>query len=194
MLKPPEKILLYSSNLWYLSAGMLGPLIAVFTEQVGGSLLDISWAWAIYLIFTGLFIIITGKISDKILGKEKLLILGYWLSAVFTFSYLLVNSTLDLFVVQAGFGIATALATPTWDALYAKYEDKKHDGYTWGLATGEATIINGIAVVIGGLIVTYFSFNYLFATMGIIMSIAAAYQTKIIKYRKTKKRRYYKKK
>ena len=71
MLKPPEKILLYSSNLWYLSAGMLGPLIAVFTEQVGGSLLDISWAWAIYLIFTGLFIIITGKISDKILGKEK---------------------------------------------------------------------------------------------------------------------------
>ncbi len=187
MMKRPERILLYSSNLWYLSAGMFGPLIAVFTEQIGGSLLDISWAWAIYLIVTGLLIILIGKISDKNFGKEKLLIAGYWLSAIFTFGYLSVSSTFDLFMIQAGLGVAAALATPTWTSLYAKYEDKKHDGYTWGLAEGEASVITGIAIVLGGLIVNYSSFKCLFVIMGLIMLIAAIYQTRIMKYKKKKR-------
>ena len=175
-----EKILLYGANLWYLGEGMLGPLFAIFAERIGGSILDISWAWATYLIVTGLLIIFVGKISDRI-NKEKLMIAGYFLNALFTFSYLFVSSPKHLFIVQAGLGIATALGTPTWEALYAKYEDKRHAGFIWGLASGEAGIITGVAMIIGGLIVNYFSFNTLFITMGIIQVIGAIYQAQILK-------------
>ena len=160
---------------------MFGPLLAVFTERVGGSILDISWAWATYLIVTSFVIIIVGKISDNKISKEKLMISGYALNVVFTFAYLTVSSPMRLFFVQAGLGVAAALAMPTWQALYAKYEDRKHAGYTWGLADGEAQLITGLAIIIGGLIVNYISFEALFIVMGIIQIVATLYQSQILR-------------
>lgn len=176
-----EKILLYGANLWYLGEGMLGPLFAIFGQKIGGNILDISWAWAIYLIVTGFFIILVGKISDERFSKNKLMVLGYALNALFTFGYLIVDSPVKLFLIQAGLGIASALATPTWFALYAKYEDRHHEGYDWGLAMGEKQLLLGLAIVIGGLIVNYFSFNILFILMGVIQTLATIYQAKILR-------------
>ena len=159
---------------------MLGPLFAVFAERIGGSILDISAAWAIYLITTGILIILIGKLSDKKGRQEELVTIGFALNALFTFGYLFVKSPIHLFIVQAGLGIATALSTPTWNSLYAKYEDKKRTSYSWGLAVGQANIATGIAIIIGGLIVAKYSFTMLFIIMGIIQVIAALYQSKII--------------
>jgi len=175
------KILLYGGNIWYFGEGMLGPLFAVFTERVGGDILDISWAWATYLILAGVLYIVVGKITDKYDNAEKTMVLGYALNALFTFSYIFVSTPWHLFVVQAGLGIAAAMATPTWDALYAKHEDRKHGGFQWGLAGGEAQIITGIAIVVGGYIVSLVSFNALFLTMGIIQVIATIYQARILR-------------
>ncbi len=175
------KILLYSSNIWYFGGGMLGPLFAVFTERIGGDILDISWAWATYLVISGVLYIVVGKLTDGKDNKAKVMIGGYALNALFTFGYLFVSVPWHLFIVQAGLGVAAALATPTWDALYAKYEDKKHDTFEWGLAGGEAQIITGIAVVVGGLVVSYYSFSILFIIMGVIQIIAALYQVQILR-------------
>jgi len=181
VLKKKERILLYGSNIWYLGEGMLGPLFAVFAEKVGGDILEITWAWAIYLFVTGLLVMLIGKISDNKISKKKLMVAGYALNAIFTFGYLFVSSTWHLFIVQAGLGMAVALAAPTWESLYAQYEDKKHAGYTWGLADGESRLFTALAIVIGGLIVTFFSFRALFLVMGVIQVIATIYQTQLLK-------------
>ena len=180
MLKYKERILLYSSNLWAFGEGMFGPLFAVYSQKLGGSILDISWAWSTYLIVTGIAIVIVGKFCDKKGMKEKLMVAGFGLNALFTFCYLLVSSPFQLLLVQAGIGLATALATPTWRALYDKYSDEKHDGFIWGLASGEAYIATGIAIVIGGLLVSFYSFTALFITMGIVQIIATIYQSRIL--------------
>ena len=178
-----ERILLYGANIWYLGEGMLGPLLAVFTERIGGDILDITWAWATYLIVTGILYMVVGRVVDGRFDKAKVMVLGYALNALFTFSFLFVSSTTHLFIVQAGLGIAAALATPTWNALYARYEDKKHDIWQWGVAGGEASIITGIAILAGGLIVNYFSFEVLFVFMGIIQTIATLYQARLLFYK-----------
>ncbi len=175
------KVLIYGSNIWALGEGMLGPLFAVFTERIGGDILDISWAWASYLIVTGVLHIIIGRLMDEKNNKAKIMVIGYALNALFTFGYLLVSSMWHLFIVQIGLGIAAALATPTWDALFARYEDKKHDTFEWGLVVGEGKIITGVALVTGGFIVSYFSFSALFITMGLIQVIATLYQAKILR-------------
>jgi MFS family permease len=180
MLNKHIKILLYGANLWYLGEGMLGPLVAIFTEKVGGDILDISWALAIYLTVTGIVTIFIGKISDHHKIQERLMVLGYALNALFTFAYLLVDSTTSLFLVQAGLGIASAMATPTWEALYAKHENKKLGGYTWGLAEGESNLVTAVAIIIGGLMIQHFSFAALFVLMGCIQVIATAYQARIL--------------
>ncbi|MBS3112908.1 MFS transporter [Candidatus Woesearchaeota archaeon] len=174
------KILLYGGTMWYFGEGMLGPLFAIFTERVGGTILDVSWAWATYLIFAGFLYIIVGKITDIRDNKEKVMLFGYALNTLFTFAYLLVSVPWHLFIVQAGLGIAAAMATPTWNALYAKHEDRKNGGFQWGLSGGMAQIITGIAVIIGGYIVSYFSFTTLFMLMGTVQAFATFIQLQII--------------
>ena len=175
-----EKILLFSNNLWNFADGMFGPLFAIFTERVGGNILHVTWAWATYLIVTGIFVIIIGRYSDHH-SREKIMISGYALTALFTFGYLLVETPLHLFVIQAGLGFALALANPTWFALYGKYSDKKSPGLTWGLADGGAKIFTGVAIIVGGIIVTTLSFDALFIAMGTIHTLSTLYQASILR-------------
>ena len=180
-----ERILLWSSNLWSLGEGMLGPLFAVFAQRIGGNILDITWAWAIYLGMTGILTIVTGKVSDRIwewCGRERLLVAGNAINALCTFGYLFVHNTTGLFLVQAGLGVALALSSPTWSALYARYSPgEKEAGFTWGLVAGEQRLILAVAIVLGGYIVNNYSFNALFITMGMVQVIATLYQARILR-------------
>ena len=178
-MKLEEKILLGGASFWWFGEGLFGPLFAIFAGRVGGSVLDITWAWAIYLLVTGVLEVFIGKLSDRI-GHAKLMIAGYALNALFTFSYIFVHTPTGLFIVQAGLGVALALADPTWDALYAKHEDPRRAGYLWGLQHGTEQLITGVSILIGGLIVSYFSFIALFVIMGIIQTIGTIYQAKIL--------------
>ncbi|HLD12030.1 MAG TPA: MFS transporter [Candidatus Nanoarchaeia archaeon] len=166
MLNRKVRALLFADTAWLFGEGMLGPLFAVFAQRIGGDILEITWAWAVYLVVAGLLIVVIGRISDKKMDKRKLVFWGYVLNAVLTFGYLLVHDSYSLFVLQIGLGVAAALATPTWDALYSEYGSKKKFGLAWGLSDGFAEIFGGVAIFIGGLVVTYFSFDLLFWVMG----------------------------
>ncbi|RTL60286.1 MAG: MFS transporter [Sphingobacteriales bacterium] len=175
-----SKILLMGANIWYFGEGMLGPLFAVFAEKVGGDILDITWAWATYLAITGICYIIVGKLINGKPYKDKVMVAGYALNALFTFFYLFVSNSWQLFLVQAGLGMAEAVGTPAWDALYAKNVADEHDAYAWGLSSGQSQIVTGAAILVGGLIAHYGSFNILFITMGTIQGIAAIVQAQIL--------------
>ncbi len=172
-LSKTAKILLLGANIWYFGEGMMGPLFAVFAEKVGGDILDITWAWATYLIITGVMYIVVGKLLNRKSYKVKAMVFGYVLNALFTFGYLFVSSPIQLFIVQAGLGIAEAIGTPAWDSLYAKNLPDDMDSYAWGLSTGQSQIVTGVAFGIGGLITHFISFEVLFITMGIIQLTAA---------------------
>ena len=176
-----ERILLRASNLWFFGEGMFAPLFAVYAERIGGDVLDVAAAWAAYLIAMGFATMLVGRISDGKVGKERLMLAGYVLNAVFTFAYLLVRTPLDLLLVQVGIGLANALATPTWNALYAQYEDRKRPGSAWGLADGWSSVVTGVGVILGGLIVVERSFETLFVVMGIVQAAAAVYQFRILR-------------
>lgn len=177
------KILLIGANIWYFGEGMMGPLFAVFAEKVGGDILDITWAWATYLVFTGVMYILVGKLINGKKYKEKVMVFGYALNALFTFGYLFVSNPTQLFLVQAGIGLAEAICTPAWDSLYAKNLTDDMDSYAWGLSTGQSQIVTGIAFGIGGLIIHFISFEVLFITMGIIQ-LGAAVVTAQLLYKK----------
>jgi MFS family permease len=174
------RILLLGANIWYFGEGMMGPLFAVFAQKIGGDILDITWAWATYLIITGLLYIIAGRLLNKKKYKLKVMVIGYVLNAFITFCYLFVGSPLELFLVQAGLGIAEAIGTPAWDALYAKNQNEEMDSYAWGLSTGQSQIVTGIAFGIGGLITHFISFEALFITMGVIQLTAAVVTAQLL--------------
>jgi MFS family permease len=175
------RILLIGANLWYIGEGMFGPLFSVYAQQIGGDLLDLTGAWSVYLIVTGLCMLVVGATADRFRAPERLMVAGYSLNALCTFTYLAVRAPWQLLLVQAGLGIANALATPTWDALFSTYTPPKRAGIVWGVAHGLEYLITGVAVLIGGAIVYFGSFTLLFSTMGVIQLVAAIYQAQILR-------------
>ena len=97
-LNKATKILLIASSLWYFGEGLFGPLFAIYAEKIGGNLLEITWAWAIYLIATGIFYAIIGKLFTHSKFKRHLMIFGYGLNALLTFGYIFVQNTQQLFI------------------------------------------------------------------------------------------------
>lgn len=178
-LSKKAKILLYSGNICNLGEGMLGPLFAVYAEKIGGNVLDISWAWAAYLMVSGLLVMAVGKISDKKARKKKLLFAGTLINTLFTLGYLFVRTPMDLVLVSAGLGLGNALTAPTWTALFSKYENQESRGESWGTAIGQAELISGVAVVMGGIIVGKFSFETLFIIMATLQLAGAAILLKL---------------
>jgi MFS family permease len=191
MFNKKERTLLFANNLWYLSEGMLGPLFGVYCERFHSSPLDISWIWAAYLISVGIVIIGLGYLSDFI-NKEKLLVLGYALQALFTFGYILVNTKMQLALLQIGLGLSGGISSTTWYVLYARYENRSHEGLTWGLANGLSSIYTGIAMLVGGFIIAVSSFDVIFIIMGIIQCIATIYVSRIVFGDKLTRREYFK--
>jgi len=183
-MKREEKILLWGVSFWWFGEGLFGPLFAIFAGRIGGSILDITWAWAIYLLTTGILEIALGRIFDKV-DHTKLMVAGYALNAIFTFCYLFVYTPAGLFLVEAGLGVAAALADPTWDALYAKFGNSNKSGSIWGLENGTEQIITAVSILIGGMIVNYFSFVILFVIMGVIQTVGVIFQTRMLYVRKT---------
>ena len=178
-MKRPTQLLLLASSLWYFSEGLLGPLFTVFSEQIGGNVLDVSTAWATYLIVSGLAYPVVGRILNRSRWKFRMIAVGYALNTVFTFAYLLVTNTHQLLVVQVGLGLAEAISTPSWDAFYASKLGHTDDTFAWGIAGGHPQFIAGIAMGIGGLIAHFASFRALFVTMGVISLLSTAVQVRL---------------
>lgn len=175
----PLRLLLIASSLWYLSEGLLGPLFAVFAQQVGGDIFDISTAWAAYLIVCGLAYPITGRLVNRTRWKFRIIAVGYALHTLCTFGYLLVRDTHHLLLVQVGLGIAEAIATPSWDAFFASELRETDDTFAWGIVGGHTQFIGGVAIALGGLLAKYVSFHALFVTMGCISLAATLVQFRL---------------
>ena len=187
--KKALKILLVSNNLWSLAEGMFGPLFALFADRMGGSILDVTWAWSGYLVVRGLTSIWVGKLSDRSISKESLVVAGFVLNALLTFGYLSVSDRWGLLLVESGLGFAAALALPTWSSLFARYSGSRKNGWAWGMASGTDDFVTAVGIILGGLVVSKFSFTGLFVVMGIIQLAAALYQAKILYYGNSKKNR-----
>ena len=87
---------------------------------------------------------------------------------------------MQLGCLQIALGISGGLSTTTWYSLYSRYEDKSKEGMTWGLANGLSSIYTGVALLMGGIIIAYSSFEKLFVTMGIIQLAATIYISRLI--------------
>lgn len=182
-----ERNLLYASMLWYLSDGLLGPFFAIYSEKIGGDILDISWALAAYYLVAGFLYIFVGKIIDKYKNERQVMVWGYALNALITFLYIFVSTPNQLLLLQVGFGITAAMATPTWNKIFAENESKRNGGLLWGLSDGTANIVMGIGVILGGLIINFWSFEVLFFIMGLIQVWATFEQAKILRIRSAAK-------
>ena len=169
------RILLSTNAMILMTAAMLGPIYALFVEQVGGDLMDASIAGGIFAFVAGLTTLLSGKYSDKIKENELIVILGYSIMGIGFLLYFWVSSVIFLFIVQAIIGLGEAIYSPAFDAVYSKHLDGHKSGTQWGAWESMNYFTTAIGAVIGGGLVTRFGFQPLFVIMAMLCFGSALY-------------------
>ena len=167
------KLLLWSDIMFMVAGGMLGPIYAIFVQDIGGDILTAGGAWAAFAFATGLLILLMGKIEEH---KKKILmvVMGSSLKALAFIGYIFVSNPYELFGVQILLGIGVAINMPAWDTLYGKLIEKGRESFYWGLWEASSYLVSAIAGLAGAAIVMWFGFKTLFVLMA-IASIAGLF-------------------
>ncbi len=174
-LNPALKILIVTNALILLAGAMLGPIYALFVDDIGGSLLDVGWAGGVYALAAGITIYFSGRLSDKVKERELLVVAGYAILGVGFLLYVLVDSIWFLLITQAVIGFGEAIYTPSFDALYSNHLNRKRAGSGWGAWETMYYFTTGAGAIIGGAIAHTYGFTPLFIIMAALCFISATY-------------------
>lgn len=147
--------------------GLLGPVYAIFVEQIGGDILDVGTAFAVYSITIGSIAYLTGKLGDRSIKPSRLLLIGHFFEALGFFGYLFVHNPAQLIIVQLILGIGMAIESPAFDSLLSVNADKGRHSSEWGDWEAMANLVNGITAIIGAAIAKFYGFQVLFILMTI---------------------------
>lgn len=169
------RILLATNGMILIAVAMLGPIYALFVEEIGGDLLDASFAFAVFALAAGITTLISGKYSDRIKENELIVVVGYGIMGAAFFGYMLVDSIWSLLIVQVIIGLGEAIYSPAFDALYSKHLDGHKTGREWGAWEAINYFTTAIGAICGGLLVVNFGFNTMFIAMGLLCFGSAVY-------------------
>lgn len=161
-----------TANYMYMAGvGILSPIYALFVRDIGGSAFVASASWSLYLILAGIIMIATTNHSRPEQYKRNLL-LGYSIAALSTFLYIVVWDVASLLMLQVIHAIGIGILTPTLRAVYARVVSTQRETRQWAVFDGGLFILQGIAALIGGTLLTLYGFVALFVFMGVTQLVS----------------------
>lgn len=169
------KILLLTNAVILMAVAMLGPIYALFVKEIGGDLLDASYAVGALAMAAAITTLVSGKYSDKIKENELIVVAGYAIVGMGFLLYMVVNSMVGLLAIQILIGIGEAIYSPAFDSIYSKHLSKEKSGTQWGIWEAMHYTTMAVGAVMGGIVVNYFGFQTLFGVMGLVCFSAAGY-------------------
>ena len=159
------KILLRAQGFIIAAFALFSPIYAIFVERIGGGILAASGSVAAYSIATGLMIYIISRWEDHVKHLEKMIRIGYALSALGFLGYIFVQNITQFIIIQVLLGLSVAIRAPALDTLYSRHIDHKKSASEWGDWETMVYIVSALAALIGGYIAKTFGFNTLFMIM-----------------------------
>ena len=169
------RFLIFVNSVLTFVVGMFAPFYAVFVEKIGGGAALAGVSWAVFSIVSGVLILLLSKWELRVKRRHVLLAVGYLIRAVVFLSFAFMDNIPQLLVTQVLWGIASALGTPAFDALYTSNISKEAAIVEWGDWEGISAIATGLAALIGGLLIQTIDFKILFIFMAIIMAVLGIY-------------------
>ncbi len=174
------KILIASSIFYNFSAGLFGPIYAIFVQKIGGTIITASIAWAVYTLFIGFMLLAFGSLGDRF-NKRKLFIVGRAVNTIGIAGYILVSDPMQLFFVQGILGIAVAIMNPTFEAIFSRGLDKGKESKEWSQWEGSINIVYAGAALIGGTVAEIHGFRILFLIMTLGSALSTLVATLLLK-------------
>jgi MFS family permease len=151
---------------------VFAPLYGLFAHNLNISARDIGLIWAIYSLAMALFILIFGKLENRI-RKERAIVLGYSIYVLGALSFLLVTNETTLICVLLFNALGAGITLPAYKTLFAKSQDRGKESEEWSWSDAGNMFASAIGAALGGIIVGAFGFSALFITMASIQALAA---------------------
>lgn len=155
-------ISIMASFVAFLDGSVINVALPAITRELGGGLAAQQWVVDAYLITLGAFILVAGSLSD-LFGRIKVLFAGLVGFAVTSLLCAIAPTDIFLIISRALQGVAGALLVPSSLALIIS----TFSGVAQGKAIGTWTAWTGIAFIIGpllgGMLVDYSSWRFVFA-------------------------------
>lgn len=178
-INPVIRFLILSDVVLVGSAGLLGPIFALFVEDfiVGGNAAVAGVAAGVYLFSRSILQIPIAHLMDKIRGEKDdfwlLLIFSVLMSATPIF-YLVINTPLQLYLVQFVFGIFSAVTYPAYMAIFTRHIDKDKEGTEWSIYFTLTDITSASLAIVGGYIASTSGFPVLIMSV-VILSVLGCF-------------------
>lgn len=170
-------IVLAVLTFWLFAQSMVN-IIPAIQADLGISLGTLNIAISITSLFSGMFIVAAGGISDRA-GRKKLTFLGLLLSVIGSLCLVLAQDAILLIAGRIIQGISAACIMPATIALVKAYfdgEDRQRALSYWSFGSWGGA---GACALIGGAIATYMGWRWIFV-LSIVISLVAMYLLKDI--------------
>lgn len=170
-----QKIVLYVAILGSFVAFLDGSVVTValpqISEHLGGGLIIQQWVNDAYLITLGTLILAAGSLSD-IFGRKRILIYGLVGFLVASLLCAVAQSAEWLIIARGLQGMAGALLVPSSLALIIGAFSGKEQGKAIGTWTGWTGVAFIVGPLVGGLLVDYLSWRWVFAINVLPIAVA----------------------
>lgn len=167
-LNRPLRILIVTNAALSFLVSLFAPFYAVFIASLGGGVALAGFSWALYSIIAGVLILLFANWELKVKQQELLIALGYLIRGGVFLSYAFMGTLTQLFITQVLWGIATAISTPAFDAVYASHTNAEDSIVQWGGWEGISAIMVGAGALIGGIVIQGFGYQTVFLAMAAI--------------------------
>ena len=154
-INPVIRLLIISDTVFVGAAGLFGPIFALFITDFiqGGNEAVAGLAAGIYLFTKSILQIPVAHFIDRVRGEKD----DFWLLFVFTILitfipllYLVIQTPLELYIIQFVLGLFTAFTFPTYMAIFTRHIDKAKEGTEWGIYFTLTDLMGAGFAVIGG--------------------------------------------
>jgi len=169
-INPVIRFLILSDVILVGASGLLGPIFALFITGFikGGNEAVAGLAAGIYLVAKSIFQIPIAYLIDKIRGEKD----DFWLMFIFTaitslipILYLVIDTPIELYIVQFVLGVFTAFTFPTYMAIFTRHIDKQKEGTEWGVYFTLVDLVSAALAMVGGFIASTEGFRPLIITV-----------------------------
>ncbi|MFA5764117.1 MAG: MFS transporter [archaeon] len=159
---------------------LVSVFIPIFLLDLGFNLIDIFMVYLLLSVFHILFTFVSSYLSSKVGFKHTMILSQPFLIAFFIILFSLDAYHLPLILLSLSYGIFSGLFWPAFHGDFAKFSDIGSKGSQVAFGNIIASLLSIMAPIIGGVIVAFFSFQYvfLFAIALLIVSVIPLFLTK----------------
>lgn len=170
-------LLAVSSSIFFeaLDIAIINLAIPLIKEDFNLSGETVQWVQTLYVLFYGGFLIVGGKLAD-VVGRKKIFIIGSLLFLITSLGAALAPSFEILCLFRAVQGLGAAFVMPSaFSIITNTFQEPQSRTKALGIFGSFAAIGSGSGLSLGGIIATYFGWQWVFYINVPVIAISVSF-------------------